>query len=560
MKILLVAVNAKFIHTNPAVRSLRAYVATDGEETEIVEYTVNQLPEKVLADLYRRAPDVIAFSCYIWNRKFVFGLLKELPKVLPRAEIWLGGPEVSYDAEQVLREMPWVRGIMVGEGEETFRELCRHWRSGKPDTREIAGCVLSTAEGIRHTGERAPVDMDALPFIYRDMTELKDRIPYYESSRGCPFRCTYCLSSIEKTVRFRSLTKVLPELQFFLEAKVPQVKFIDRTFNCDHKRCLTIWRYLKENDNGITNFHFEISADLLNDGELELLCSMRPGLVQLEIGVQTTHPETVTAIRRSMDLEKLKKVVERLRKAENMHIHLDLIAGLPEEDLETFRKSFDEVFALKPHDLQLGFLKVLKGSPMESLAAGYDLKYQADPPYEVLGTRWLGYGELLELKGVEEMLELYHNSGQYSHLLPVLIRESESAYAFFRDLAEWYREHGYEVCQPSRMTRFEILLDFAASRHPEKRELYAELLTYDCWLRERCKKRPDFCPDLTPYRDRIRNVDARPEDHTEVFRYAVWEAGERDPRKLAEPAMIVFMYDRRSPLDNNAAWRVITDE
>ena len=242
-----------------------------------------------------------------------------------------------------------------------------------------------------------------------------------------------------------------------------------------------------------------------------------------------------------------------------MHIHLDLIAGLPEEDLATFRKSFDEVFALRPHDLQLGFLKVLKGSPMEALAPEYDLMHQAEPPYEVLGTRWLGYGDLLELKGVEEMLEMYHNSGQYGHLLPALIRESGSAYAFFRDLAEWYRAHGYEVCQPSRMTRFEILLEFAAARHPEKREMYAELLTFDCWLRERCKKRPDFCPDLTAYRDRIRETDARPEDHVEVFRYAVWNAGEADPARLPALATVVFMYDRRSPLDNNAAWRLIAD-
>ena len=549
MKILLTAVNAKFIHTNPAIRSLRAYAAADGLSSGFVEYTINQSRNWILSDIYRQQPDVIAFSCYIWNRKMIFSLLEDLPKVLPDTEIWLGGPEVSYDAPEILRDYPQVRGIMTGEGEETFRELCRHWHTGSPELPDIPGCCIRGEDGPVFTGIREPVPMDDIPFFYSDMTEFRDRIPYYESSRGCPFRCTYCLSSIDKHVRFRSLSLVLPELQFFLDRKVPQVKFIDRTFNCDHARCLTIWRYLAEHDNGVTNFHFEIAADLLNEEELDLLCSLRPGLVQLEIGVQTANPETVTTIRRSMDLDRLEKVVSRLRAAGNIHLHLDLIAGLPEENLASFRDSFDRVFSMRAHDLQLGFLKVLKGSPMEDLAGEYDLKYQTEPPYEVLSTRWLGYGDLLELKGVEEMLELYHNSGQYTRTLPLLIRETGSAYEFFLQLSRWYRDHGYEVCQPSRMQRYLILLEFAAARHPEKRDLYAECLTFDCYLRERCKKRPEFSPDLKPYKALIASAGARPEDHTDVFRYAVWQD---DPIPV-EPTPVIFRYDTRDPIYGNAS-------
>ena len=554
MKILLAAVNAKFIHTNPAVRSLRAYAAAAGYSSGIAEYTINQSRDFILADLYRLQPDVLAFSCYIWNREMIFSLLDDLPKILPDTELWLGGPEVSYDAEEILRARPEIRGIMTGEGEATFRELCARWTAGSPEFTDIAGCCVNTENGPVFTGIREPVPMDDIPFFYNDMNEFRDRIPYYESSRGCPFRCTYCLSSIDKHVRFRSLSLVLPELQFFLDAKVPQVKFIDRTFNCDHTRCLTIWRFLAEHDNGITNFHFEIAADLLNDEELDLLCSLRPGLVQLEIGVQTTHPETVTAIRRSMDLTVLEKVVRRLRSANNIHLHLDLIAGLPEEDLPTFRQSFDRVFAMSAHDLQLGFLKVLKGSPMQEMAPEYDLKYRKEPPYEVLSTRWLGYGDLLELKGVEEMLELYHNSGQYTTILPLLIRETGSAYEFFLQLSRWYRDHGYEVCQPSRLQRYTVLLEFARARHPENSVLYAECLTFDCYLREKCKRRPEFSPDLIPYKALTASAGARPEDHTDVFRYAVWE---KEPALLPGPVAVIFHYDRRDAIHRNAAFDIV---
>ena len=363
MKFLLTAVNAKYIHSNPAIYSLRAYsVQKDPElekNIELAEYTINQPFQDILADIYGRKPDCIAFSCYIWNWEMIRDIVRELAKILPDVPVWLGGPEVSYNAEEILEKLPFLTGIMVGEGEETFRELLCYYRNGS--TREnaglekIAGIVFRRHAGICRTGERRLTDISELPFFYNeeDIGDFHNRIIYYESSRGCPYRCSYCLSSIDKTVRLRSRELVEKELQFFLDKKVPQVKFVDRTFNCDHKHAMGIWKYIKEHDNGITNFHFEISADILKEEELAILQSLRPGLVQLEIGVQSTNPRTIEEIRRSMDWERLRQIVAALREKENIHIHLDLIAGLPYEDMESFRNSFNEVYACRPEQLQL---------------------------------------------------------------------------------------------------------------------------------------------------------------------------------------------------------------
>lgn len=551
MKILLVAINARFIHTNPAVRSLRAYADKYAELTEIVEYTINQTEEEILRDLGTRKPDVLAFSCYIWNASMLRDLLPDIHKILPKASLWVGGPEVSWNAEETLQKFPCLTGVMTGEGEATFAELCEHYAEGKPVLKDICGLCLP---GTGMTGQRMPLDLDSIPFFYQDMSEYKDRIPYYESSRGCPFRCAYCLSAIEKPVRFRSLDKVLPELDFFLHSLVPQVKFIDRTFNCDHQRCTTIWKYLKEHDNGITNFHFEIAADLLTDEEIDLLASLRPGLVQLEIGVQTTNQDTVREINRKMDLERLNTVVSRLRASGNMHIHLDLIAGLPEENLESFRKSFRDVFAMKPDNLQLGFLKVLKGSPLADRVSQYELQYREAAPYEVLSTRWLSYDDIMELKSVEEVLETYYNSHQFGFLISLLIRENEDPYQFFLDLAHFIEKQGYDRLQPSRMKKIELLLDFAVSCHPEKKEIYTEILTFDCYLRENCKRRPDFAKDPAQFRETLRLLFPRRDEHIEVFAYSVWE---KEPKLLENPAYVRFDYEKRSPLDHNAEWVVL---
>ncbi len=411
MKFLLTAINSKFIHSNPAIYSLKSFAGEEYKaDVEIAEYTINHRLEQILADIYYRKPDVIGISCYIWNISMVHALLVELHKIFPKLPIWLGGPEVSYDAKDLLEQYPFLTGIMLGEGEESFLDLLKYYK-GEEGIRleEIHGLCLQSGK----TPKRNLTNLTSLPFLYEEMSAFQHRIIYYESSRGCPFSCSYCLSSIDKSVRLRDSELVKKELLFFLSQKLPQVKFIDRTFNCNRKHAMDIWNTISEHDNGITNFHFEIAADILSTEEISLLQSMRPGLVQLEIGVQTTNETTLNEIRRSMDMTKLKQNIKAIQKANNVHIHLDLIAGLPFEGYDSFKASFLEVYDMKPEQLQLGFLKVLKGSYMHTMAKEYGLVYQDQAPYEVLFTKWLSYEELLRLKQVEEMVEIYYNSNQY---------------------------------------------------------------------------------------------------------------------------------------------------
>lgn len=588
MKFLLVGINAKYIHSNPAVYSLKAYAGEGYEkEIEIAEYTINNRLEEVLSGIYERCPDVAAFSCYIWNWNFVRELTEELHKIKPQLPIWLGGPEVSFDAEEILRVCPWITGIMIGEGEETFRELVDYYKGG--DSKEgsigledIQGIVCRIGNRILRTEERAPMDMNRLPFLYRDRENFENRIIYYESSRGCPFRCSYCLSAIDKSVRFRDMDTVKRELQFFLDEAVAQVKFVDRTFNCSHSHAMEIWEYIHRHDNGITNFHFEIAAEKLDEEEINLLEKMRPGLVQLEIGVQSANPETLSEINRQADMGRLEKIVNSIRKGGNVHLHLDLIAGLPFEGYESFGKSFDVVYSMKPEQLQLGFLKVLKGSPMHERAQGYGIKYTSRPPYEVLCTSWLSFEEICRLKRIEEVVELYYNSNQFTHTLPVLEKSFDGAFAMFEKLAEYYKEKGYFTNNPSRVYRYEVLLEFALIYGKGEEGLYKELLTYDIYLRENMKSRPGFARDLEGDKGRFREFyndafrlrkilpgyeEFQPRQiarmtHLEMFSYPVWESkggAEWKMEKLAEQRMVLFDYRKRSPLTNEAEVRVVED-
>lgn len=585
-KVLLVGINAKYIHSNPAVYSLKAYAdkyypnRPDGCTVEIAEYTINQQTSAILADLYQKKPQIAAFSCYIWNWNLIRDLLAELPKVLPDTKLWLGGPEVSFHAEQLIQEFPQLAGIMVGEGEDTFLELLKHYWEQHLPLSDIKGIVCKGG----FTGERAPVDINRLPFLYDnefcDMCITFDnRILYYESQRGCPFRCAYCLSSIDKTVRLRDTDRVKSELQYFLDHRVPQVKFIDRTFNCNSEHALAIWQYLKEHDNGITNFHFEIAADLLNKKQLDVMRDMRPGLIQLEIGVQSTNGTTLEAINRSTDINKLEKNVAVIRSFQNIHQHLDLIAGLPYEDYNSFANSFNDVYAMAPNQLQLGFLKVLKGSPIEQHTAEYGIVYNAKPPYEVLYTKWLSFDDTLKLKGIEEMVELYYNSNQFTHILPVLIREFASPFQMYEALADYYRTNGYLISTPSRIYRYQALLDFACSVAADKRELFIELLIFDLYLRENLKSRPDFAPENAIDREKLRlffereaqnpqylkhyegckSVQLLRMTHVERFSYPVWH---ENPAECAvrrkAPAYILFDYNDRNVLTHDAAFYEIT--
>ena len=553
MKILLAACNAKYIHSNLAVYNLKSCSGEYSSRVVVKEYTINQIRDDILKDIYLEQPDVVCFSCYIWNISFVRELVPDLKKILPQVEFWAGGPEVSYDAVEFLKKNPAFFGVMVGEGEETFHELAGYYIERKPETlsgiRGVAFRDENKGRDIVHTGWRELMDLSKVPFAYSNLTEFKNRIIYYESSRGCPFSCSYCLSSIDKKLRFRDIELVKKELQFFIDNKVPQVKFVDRTFNCKHDHAMEIWRYITENDNGITNFHFEISADLLRAEELALMKTMRPGLIQLEIGVQSTNPQTIKAIRRTMDFEKLKGIVEQIHSFGNIHQHLDLIAGLPYEGYDSFHKSFCDVYALRPEQFQLGFLKVLKGSHMMEMTGEYQILYKDREPYEVLSTAWLTYGEILRLKMVESMVEVYYNSGQFKNTLVFLEKYFDDPFRMYEALGRFYEKKGYSEISHSRMRRYEILMEFAGEQKEIPSEALSDVMLLDLYLRENLKSRPSFASDQKPYERLIwdyRKAKKIPKTaHIEVFR---------------DGKTILFDYTDRDPLTNNARLTDITDE
>lgn len=542
MKILLVACNAKYIHSNLAVYDLQAYASDYADHIVLKEYTINQQKDDIMRDIYLEHPDVVCVSCYIWNLSFVKELMADLIKILPGADFWAGGPEVSYDAEKFLTENSEFKGVMVGEGEETFKELAGYYVEKNPqDLKDMTGICYRDGDQIIHNGWRQIMDLSSIPFIYKDLSEFKNRIIYYESSRGCPFSCSYCLSSIDKKLRFRDTETVKKELQFFIDNKVPQVKFVDRTFNCKHDHAMAIWKYINEHDNGVTNFHFEISADLLREEELQEMSTMRPGLIQLEIGVQSTNPDTIKVIHRTMDFEKLKGIVDRIHSFGNIHQHLDLIAGLPYEDYDSFRNSFNDVYALKPQQLQLGFLKVLKGSHMMEMCREYGIVYKTQEPYEVLSTKWLDYDHVLKLKTVENMVEVYYNSGQFQNTLEYLEKFFPDAFSIYERLGSFYMEKGYGDISHTRMRRYEILLEFLEDMPEISVDQVKDQMVYDLYLRENLKSRPGFARDQKPFERQIWDFRKREKvaknAHVEVF---------------ADGTVLLFNYADRDPLTNNA--------
>ncbi len=644
MKFLLTAINAKYIHSNPGVYSLKMFAESKGAaqavqgdqnpwedglpcvplgaekqeehgpyagvtektareshsmQVEIAEYTINNQMELILEDIYRRKPDMVGISCYIWNIAYALDLVRDIHKVLPDTDIWLGGPEVSYDAPQLLVREPEVFGVMKGEGEEMFAALLECYRTlgctvrslgwneqknvaaesvadsgrlpelqDRPETArvseisgnarvsafwhcmsQVAGLTYHGADGIICDQPIRPVmDMSRIPFLYPSLKGFENRIVYYESSRGCPFSCSYCLSSIDKSVRFRDLKLVLPELDFFLEKRVPQVKFVDRTFNAKKSHAMAIWKHILEHDNGVTNFHFEITADLLDEEELELISRMRPGLIQLEIGVQSTNTETIRAIQRKMDLKRLRYVVERINAGKNVHQHLDLIAGLPFEDYESFGRSFNEVYSMEPEQFQLGFLKVLKGSYMHDMVEEYGLKYRGKAPYEVLSTKWLPYSDVLRLKGVEDMVEVYYNSRQFLRTLKLFEQEFESAFAMYEYMAQYYDEQHLTGLNHSRLARYEIFHDLIGQKvEPEQMGVFEDALMCDLYFRENAKSRPSFALPQAPYKEELRRMvpELRTlgiQVHAEVLR-----SGE----------VLLFDYREKDRLNHNAKLTVL---
>lgn len=593
MKVLLAAINAKYIHSNLGIYSLKTYGEkmlkewglAEQVEISLAEYTINHQMEQILQDIYKRKPDVIGFSCYIWNISYVKMILADIKKVLPDVKIWAGGPEVSYHAEAFLKEEQAVDLVMMGEGEITFAHFLKALLEGE-DLKQVPGLMLRNDDStFTDTGFRQVMDMSQIPFPYAfmDMKELEYRIIYYESSRGCPFSCAYCLSSIDKKLRFRSLGLVLPELEWFLQAKVPQVKFVDRTFNCKKSHAMAIWQYIRDHDNGITNFHFEIAADLLDKDELDLLSTMRPGLVQLEIGVQSTNEKTLETIRRKTDIGEIRQITAAINSWHNIHQHLDLIAGLPWEDIESFKKSFNDVYKMEPEQLQLGFLKVLKGSYMEELIPDCDLLYSTAPPYEVLQTKWLSYGDVLELKDIEEMTEVHYNSRQFTCTLKELEKEFNTPYEMFSFMAGYYNRNHLFGISHSRIARYEILWKMIQTKlekygkyethkncesHEirgteektgisEKLELYRDLLMTDLYLRENVKSRPTFARDLSSSKDFVREFFQKEEKTPEhLSGYEGYDSRQMAKMAHLEPlrdgTYLLFDYKKRDPLSNNA--------
>jgi radical SAM superfamily enzyme YgiQ (UPF0313 family) len=606
MKILLTAINAKYIHTNLAIYSLKTYASEYNQSIHLKQFTINNYVDDILQDIYKEKPDFIGFSCYIWNITMITELCVELRKVLPKVKIWLGGPEVSYDAKKILETLPEIDGIIIGEGEEIFKELLDYYIGKKRAIHDIQG--IAYRETARHeddtnvirnlynkepnrlvnvdtnngeiieTSFRSELDLSSIPFPYKNMNDFENKIIYYETSRGCPYSCSYCLSSIDKKVRLRNIDLVKEELTVFLKHKVPQVKFVDRTFNCNHKHAIEIWNHIKENDNGITNFHFEISADILNEEELQLLNSMRVGLVQLEIGVQSTNTKTIDAIQRRMDMDKLKGIVNRIHEGENIHQHLDLIAGLPYEDFNTFRNSFNEVYELKPDQLQLGFLKVLKGSGMYRDCKENGIIYKSKPPYEVLYTNWISFDELLVLKSVEEMVEIYYNSGQFIYAIKYMEHFFETPFDLYKSLGEYYAQNGYSGMQHARIRRYEILIQFMKEHMLDNQEFkvdikaFQSILVHDLYLRENLKNQPHFADNQDLYKERYRNF-YRSEDkirealtiephlynpgqykqyiHIEHYNIDVVKTALSGVTAFVD-MFLVYDYFHRNPLDNSA--------
>ena len=541
MKIILAACNAKYIHSNLAVYDLQAYARQYQQHILLKEYTINQQKDEIMKDLYEEKPDVICFSCYIWNISFVKELAEDLKKVLPSVPFWAGGPEVSFDAEAFLAANPAFDGVMVGEGEETFLELAGYYVDHRKSLEQIRGIAFRKENQVLHNGWREIMDLSKVPFPYKDLQDFDHRIIYYESSRGCPFSCSYCLSSVDKKLRFRSLDLVRKELQLFLDHKVPQVKFVDRTFNCKHDHAMAIWKYIVEHDNGVTNFHFEIAADLLREEELELMATMRPGLIQLEIGVQSTNLQTLEAIHRKTDFSRICQIVERIHSFGNIHQHLDLIAGLPYEDYDSFHHSFNDVYALSPQQFQLGFLKVLKGSLMKQMEKEYGIVHKEKEPYEVLSTNWITYEDVLNLKKVENMVEVYYNSGQFENSLKYVETLFPDSFTMYEALGRFYEQKGYDCISHNRLRRYEILLEFIESLKQGDVQKGADVLVLDLYLREKLKSRPSFAKDQKAEEKKIwayRKQENVPKTaHIQVF----WDG-----------RVLLFDYEKKDPLTGNA--------
>ena len=489
MKILLTAINSKFIHSNLAVRYLKAFTKDMDAECKIREFSINDREERVLEEIIKEKPNVVCFSTYIWNVEIVKRLSDLIKQVDSNIEILYGGPEVSYDSMVILEEISGDY-IIEGEGEKTFREFVEY-KLGIKDIESIRGLFYKKNGKVNFNGSRPLMSMDELVFPYEDDEDLNNKIVYYEASRGCPFNCKYCLSSTIHGVRFHKIDRVIEELNYFIEKKVKLVKFVDRTFNCNHKFSMAIWKFLIES-NTETQFHFEISADILKNEEIELLREAPEGRFQFEVGVQTTNDEVLSNINRFVNFSDIKEKVVELLSIRNIKQHLDLIAGLPGEDYDSFRKSFNDVHSIHPEEIQLGFLKLLKGSSMREESDKYNMKYSPYPPYEILSTNKISYFELIDLKKVEHMVDKYYNSQKFNNILNYFYPKFKEPFELFHELAMFYDKKGYFNRSIGSNEYYKLFLDFNEEVLKENNFILREIIRYDYLLHNKRRGIPDY--------------------------------------------------------------------
>ncbi|HSH35915.1 B12-binding domain-containing radical SAM protein [Schnuerera sp.] len=481
MKVILTTLNSKFIHSALSIRYIKSY-SDDIVPIELMEFTVNQNIDYIVGEIYKKNPDIIGFSTYIWNREETLKICEVLKIIKPEMKIILGGPEVSFDGKDILQNNFFVDIVVYGEGEATFRELLKTSLDGKDDYSKVKGIFCREGKEIIQTPPRPLIEkLDSIPSPYVEIgDEFKNKIVYFESSRGCPFNCQFCLSSTIKGVRYFDLERVKKDLDSLIKAEVKQVKFVDRTFNANKKYAMEIMNFIIEKNPKNINFHFEVTAHLLDREMLNFIKKAKEGLFQFEIGVQSTNSKTIEAVGRTTDFNKLKLVCKEIKSNNNIHQHLDLIAGLPYENYESFKKSFNDVYEIKPEKIQLGFLKLLKGSGLRKDKDKHNFKFLDQPPYEVLETDYISYREMLKLKGIEDLVEKYFNEGYFKHSLEYLIRNKYiTAFDFFEDLLKYWEKNKYHTISHSRNRLYKILLDFYIRKDFDNSVVFKELMKYD---------------------------------------------------------------------------------
>ncbi|MBP3929715.1 MAG: B12-binding domain-containing radical SAM protein [Peptostreptococcaceae bacterium] len=584
MKILLTTLNSKFIHTNLAIRYLKHFVKDINDiEVDIREYTINNELDYILKDINKNSYDVILFSTYIWNVNDIVKLCHNLKKINPNVKIALGGPEVTYDSENSMNTHDFVDYILYGEGELVFKDFVKYLK-GEINIEEVKGLVYrENGKVIKNKPMELLQNLDLIPSPYEniDKSEYENRIVYYETSRGCPFNCQYCLSSTIQGLRYFSIDRVKKDLKALIDARVSQIKFIDRTFNANKKFAMEIMQFLMENDNDYTTYHFEVTAHLLTDDMLDFLSKCKEGLFQFEIGVQSTNDKVLEAVGRRDDFKKLSYVVQKIATFRNIHQHLDLIAGLPYEDYKSFEKSFNDVFNLGIEHLQLGFLKMIKGTGVRNEADKHEYRYKDYPPYEILYNKYISYDEIIKLKDIEEILEKYYNSKNFVLSMKYIIQNyyKQSPFKFFEDFATYFDENGYFDASQGKNQLYKILLDFYVEKVNTNIELFKEILKYDYISLGKTSNVPSFMNkidiedfknrchiflqdnyNISKYIPRFENTPAKQiikYVHFEVFKFDILKLKEDITMNLEEnECVILFVYDDKKVFEKSKSYTV----